>query len=90
MVSSSFAAQSGTSGILKKKTGRRSLQQENCSKKLISVSALKRHLRFGKQRGHTGHGALVVPRAGGDARTDSPGCIALHLRGVQGRSGGLG
>lgn len=89
MVSSGFAAQRHVSGILKKKTGRRSLQQEDCSKKLISISAQKRHLRFGKQRGHAGHSALVMPRAEGDAHTDSPCGIAFPLRGVQRRSDGL-
>lgn len=72
MVSSGFTAQRRVSGILKKRTGRRSLQQEDCSKRLISVSAPKRHLRSGKWRGHVAHGALAVPRAAGVAGTDSP------------------
>lgn len=89
VVSSAFAAQTCASGILKKKTGRRSLQQEDCSKKLISVSALQRCLRFGKQRGHAGHGALVVPRAEGDAHPESRCRVAFHLGGARGRPDGL-
>lgn len=46
-----FTVQACAPGISKKKTGRRSLLQEDCSKKLISISVLKRRLRFGRQRG---------------------------------------
>lgn len=73
MVSSGFTAQTRASGILKEKTGRRSLQQqEDCSKKLIAMSAPRRCLRFGKQRGRwsqwttsTGGPAAVLPLQSG-------------------------
>lgn len=54
VVSSGFVSQTRAPGTLKKKTGRRRLQQEDCSKKLILISAPKRRLMFGKQSGRAG------------------------------------